>query len=157
MKKIIIMAVLALGVTLAASAQPRAIGGRLGYGLEASYQHNVGQNTNFMEFDLGIGFIGGVNLTGTYNFMIIKPEWTSKGEWGLYAGPAVGASYLWYLNGGTVTVGGQVGLEYTFDFPLQLSVDVRPQIGAVFYSGYAGFYTGGLYGFVPSLSARYRF
>ncbi len=157
MKKIIIIAIMTLAVTLAANAQPKAIGGRLGYGLEASYQHNVGQNANFMEIDLGLGFVGGLQLNGAYNFMIAQPEWTTKGEWGFYAGPSVGAAYLWYVNGGSITVGGQLGLEYTFDFPLQLSVDIRPQIGALFYSGYAGFYMGGLFGFIPCLSVRYRF
>ena len=38
MKKIIILAALMLGIAVAASAQPKAIGGRLGYGLEASYE-----------------------------------------------------------------------------------------------------------------------
>ncbi len=156
MKKIIIIAAMLL-IAIAANAQPRAIGGRLGYGLEASYQHTIGQKANFIEADLGIGFFGGLNLAGSYNFMIAQPEWTTKGEWGFYAGPCVGASYLWYVNGGSVGLGAQVGLEYTFDFPLQLSLDVRPQLGAVFYSGYVGFNMSGLMGFIPSLSVRYRF
>ncbi len=156
MKKIIIIAA-ALLIAIAAEAQPKAIGGRLGYGLEASYQHNVGQNANFMELDLGIGFVGGLNLNGSYNFMIAQPEWTTKGEWGFYAGPCVGVSYLWYLRGGSIGLGGQIGLEYTFDFPLQLSLDLRPQLGVAFYSGYVGFNLSGLLGFVPSLSVRYSF
>ena len=38
MKKYLLIAVLAVA-SLAAYAQPRAIGGRLGYGAEFSYQH----------------------------------------------------------------------------------------------------------------------
>ena len=87
--------------------------------------------------------------------MIAQPGWTPRGEWGFYAGP--GASVGVGFNGGaSIAVAGQVGLEYTFWFPLQLSVDLRPQIGVWLNNG-AGFYTGGLYGFVPCLSVRYRF
>ncbi len=156
MKKIIIVAAILL-VAIAANAQPKAIGGRLGWGLEASYQHNVGQGGNFLEADLGLGFVGGIHLTGIYNFMIAQPEWTTKGTWGFYAGPAIGASFLWYLPGAAVSVGGQLGLEYNFEIPLQLSVDIRPQFGVMFGGGYTGFYAGGLMGFVPCLAVRYRF
>ncbi len=157
MKKIIIIAAALLLTAVAASAQPKAIGGRLGYGLELSYQHNMGQKANFLEADLGIGFLGGLNLNGSYNFMIAQPEWSSKGEWGFYAGPCVGLNYLWYVRGISLGLGGQIGLEYTFDFPLQISLDIRPQLGVGFYSGYVGFYAGGLLGFIPSLSLRYSF
>ena len=46
MKKFIIIAALIMAATVA-YAQPRAIGGRLGSGLEASYQHNAGGSENF--------------------------------------------------------------------------------------------------------------
>ena len=52
MKKIILMAVMVLGFTVAAVAQPRAIGLRAGWGAEASYQHSFG--TNFLQADLGL-------------------------------------------------------------------------------------------------------
>jgi hypothetical protein len=42
MKKIIVIAALMLGFAVAAVAQPRAIGGRLGNGAEVSYQHSLG-------------------------------------------------------------------------------------------------------------------
>ena len=51
MKKIIIAAILALGFTVAASAQPKAIGARFGYGADLSYQHYAG-GANFIEADL---------------------------------------------------------------------------------------------------------
>ena len=47
-----------------------------------------------------------------------------------------------------------VGLEYTFDFPLQLSIDIRPQVGIVMGGGSSAVYIGDL---VPALGIRYRF
>ena len=149
MKKIFLIAALALGFAVAASAQPRAIGVRVGNGGEVSYQHSLGNN--FLEVDggLGLGFDGVFNVgaTGIYNFMIAQPQWTDRGEWGFYAGAgaAVGLSQSLYL-GAT----GQVGLEYTFWFPLQLSIDIRPQLGLV-NSAF------GIWGWYPSLGVRYRF
>ena len=49
MKKIILVAALVLGFAVAASAQPRAIGVRVGNGGEISYQHQLG--SNFLEGD----------------------------------------------------------------------------------------------------------
>lgn len=156
MKKIILLAVAVLGFTVAASAQPRAIGLRLGYGAEVSYQHSLGNN--FVEADLGlIGFGANVNANAVYNFMIAQPQWTDRGEWGFYAGPGLGAGWGMtegnnYFNVGVV---GQVGLEYTFWFPLQLAIDFRPQIGVVMVpKAGAAFYFDS---WCPALSVRYRF
>ena len=154
MKKIIIMAALVLGFAVAASAQPRAIGVRVGNGGEVSYQHSMG--SNFLEVDggLGLGFDGVFNVgaTGIYNFMIAQPSWTPRGEWGFYAGPGAGVGLglgdANYLN---VSAAGMVGLEYSFWFPLQLSIDFRQHIGIGF--GGAGLHT-------PSsvaLGIRYKF
>ncbi len=164
MKKIIILAALIFAAATL-YAQPRAIGGRLGSGLEVSYQHTIGDKANFIEADLGLAFIGlGIDGICAYNFMIAQPDWSSKGQWGFYAGPAANVGYsawggLYYGSYGTghIGVGGQIGLEYTFDFPLQISLDMRPTLGVRFGSGYVGFYSGGLWGFIPSLSLRYRF
>ena len=146
MKKIILVAAMVLGFAVAASAQPRAIGARLSYGAELSYQHTLGQN--FLEADLGLGDFRYLNVAATYNFMIAKPDWTDRGEWGFYAGPgiALGAGKDLF----NVGVAGQVGLEYTFWFPLQLSIDMRPQLGLV------GDHFG-LWGWYPQLGVRYRF
>lgn len=154
MKKIIIIAALALGFAVAASAQPRAIGGRLAYGLEASYQHTV-RGADFVEANLGLFGFGAIDATATYNFMIAQPDWTSRGEWGFYAGPGASLGYG-FNNSFHIAAVGQVGLEYTFWFPLQLYVDLRPQFGVAVHDG-AHFYTGGLFGFVPTIGVRYRF
>jgi hypothetical protein len=132
MKKIIIAAALILGFTIAASAQPRAIGVRLGNGGEISYQHSL--DRNFLEVDggLGLGFDGVFNVgaTGIYNFMIAQPDWTDRGEWGFYAGPGAGVGLaLGEVNYLALSAAGMVGLEYTFWFPLQISIDFRQHVG----------------------------
>ena len=153
MKKIILLAAMVLGFAFAASAQPRALGIRGG---ELSYQHSFGQN--FLEVDGGLGFgygtRGSVNVgaTGIYNFMIAQPQWTDRGEWGFYAGPGATVGLgLGDANYLTLAAAGMVGLEYTFWFPLQLSLDFRQHLGFSF--GEKPLWT-------PSsiaLSVRYRF
>ena len=146
MKKIILVAALVLGFTVAASSQPRAVGIRFAYGAELSYQHNMG--ADFIEADLGLGNFQYLNIAATYNFMIAQPNWTDRGDWGFYAGPGVA------LGAGkdifNVGVAGQVGLEYSFWFPLQLSIDIRPQLGLVGN-------TFGIWGWYPQLGVRYKF
>ena len=128
MKKIILVAALVLGFAVAASAQPRAIGLRGGWGAELSYQH--GFDADFLQADLGLNTFDSVHGSVVYNFMIAQPAWTSRGEWGFYAGPGasvgLGVGEKNYL---TLGAAGMVGLEYTFWFPLQLSIDFRQHIG----------------------------
>ncbi len=163
MKKILFVAIFAIASFAVANAQPRAIGGRLAYGVEASYQHSMG-DTDFVEANLGLFGFSSLNATATYNFMCLQPDWTSKGEWGLYAGPGASVGFGWLTRSFSVAAVGQVGLEYTFWFPLQLSVDLRPQVGVELYGG-EGDSRGGVrfnlaglyYGFIPTLGVRYRF
>ncbi len=155
MKKIILIAAMVLGFAVAASAQPRALGLRLGNGGEVSYQHTVGKD--FVQLDGGLGinlYNGGglfVGATAIYNFMIAQPQWTDRGEWGFYAGPGanvgLGLGSPAHFN---LAAAGMVGLEYTFWFPLQLSIDFRQHLGYEF--GY-GFYAPSSIG----LGVRYRF
>lgn len=151
MKKILTIAVLALGISFAAAAQPRAIGARMGWGFEASYQHTLG--SDFLEADLGLFTFNALQASAIYNFMIAQPAWTDRGEWGFYAGPgaALGIGFYEYSRF-NLAAAGQVGLEYTFWFPLQLSFDIRAQMGASIGHG-SGFY----WGIGPALSVRYRF
>ena len=176
MKKIILIAAMALGFTVtAAAANPvdkatsaienkvggkaRAIGLR---NAEISYQHSYDQN--FVQVDFGfLPVLAGnnsqsLNLTATYNWMLAQPQWTDRGEWGVFAGPGAAVGFDMGFNAKTAGVNiaavGQIGLEYRFWFPLQLSVDFRPQIG---------FHIGGPnsqvihYNFLPALSVRYSF
>ena len=128
MKKIILVAALVLGFAVAASAQPRAIGLRGGWGAELSYQHGFG--ADFLQADLGLNTFDSVHGSVVYNFMIAQPAWTSRGEWGFYAGPGASVGLgLGEANYLTLGAAGMVGLEYTFWFPLQLSLDFRQHVG----------------------------
>lgn len=146
MKKIILIAAMVLGFAVAATAQPRALGvrGTLG-GAQVSYQHNLG-DSNFIDAGIGL-YDTAFSVNGIYNFMLATPAWTNQGTWGIYAGPGatvgLGTDYF------DVAVAGEIGLEYTFEFPLQLSIDVRPQIGLLNGLKFSGFY--------PAFGIRYRF
>ena len=52
MKRLILVVIFAL-FTLAAAAQPRALGVRAGLEYQASYQHSVSGKGDFLEVDLG--------------------------------------------------------------------------------------------------------
>ena len=163
MKKIILIAALALGFAVAATAEnpiekkfggkTRALGLRGGYGFELSYQHSLGEN--FVEADLGLWGFNTLNAVATYNWMLAQPQWTSRGDWGFYAGPGVAVGFDFNSATAGLNVGavGQIGLEYTFWFPLQLSIDIRPQLGVHIGNGDL-FHVSGFY---PTLAARYRF
>ena len=163
MKKIILIAALALGFAVAATAgnpiekkfggKTRTLGLRGGYGFELSYQHSLGEN--FVEADLGLWGFNTLNAVATYNWMLAQPQWTSRGDWGFYAGPGVAVGFDFNSATAGVNVGavGQIGLEYTFWFPLQLSIDIRPQLGVHIGNGDL-FHVSGFY---PTLAARYRF
>ena len=166
MKKTIVLLIAALGLAVAAYAQPKALGLRSGYGrffgAEASYEHIVGPGENFIEADLGV-FGQGFKATGTYNFVFAQPAWTSRGDWAWYAGPGAVLGYVPYYynpdpphrydNVFMFGIVGQIGLEYTFWFPLQLAVDVRPVLAIAD----GRIYEDGVYGFFPTLAVRYHF
>ena len=189
MKKILTFIIIAFAAANV-YAQPRAMGARFGAtGLEADYQHEIKRN-QFIEGNLGLDFGAlahgkpGVKATATYNFIWARPAWTDRGYWAIYAGPGITLGHtnddvhykapdrvniISYLdNGFMLGICGQVGLEYTFWFPLQLSVDLRPVIGMHINNGYTdkkgniygprvGLYDNGLLGFCPSIAIRYRF
>ena len=192
MKRFIISIAILLGVALAVSAQPKSVGLRLGgTGLDATYQHYMGKD-RFAEGNLGLDFgynangNVGVKLTAIYNIVWARPAWTEQGSWALYAGPGLSIGFVddqvpyeiadvisgYYDNGFMLAIAGQVGLEYSFDFPLCLSIDIRPYIGMhindgrfrvpntdtiVRYESKIGFYDNGLLGLTPTISVRYRF
>lgn len=141
MKKTILFVISLLMFSFATLAQPKAIGLRMGYNMEASYQHNIG-SVGFLQLDAG-SFSGfrGFAVSPTFNFVFSEPNWTSKGEWQWYAGPGISTGYFigWnnpilhnlsgrYGNYYYLGLSGMLGLSYTFWFPLQLSVDFRPTI-----------------------------
>jgi len=176
MKKYLILFFALLFGAAVANAQPRALGFRFGWGFEASYQHTI--NKGFIEGDFGVDFydtkIPGFKATAVYDFLL-NPDITitDRGSWQFYAGPGISFGHIadvvnYYdphvsLNGTMVGLVAQVGVDYTFWFPLQLALDLRPVFGmhvndrTEVFERHSEFYNYGLYGFIPSLSVRYRF
>lgn len=142
MKKLIIILAAVLCFATAANAQSRALGIRATYGAELSYQHDLGGN--FLEGDLG-WFNDGFYLTGIYDFIL-----GSEGNFNFYAGPGAALGF-WNVDGDSginLGIAGQLGMEYNFNLPLQLSLDWRP----VFNFVHGGFGWQGV-----ALGIRYRF
>ena len=162
MKKLLLTLALVVCAFIYVDAQPRAIGANIGYGLSVSYQHDLGA-ANFLDVNVDLPFFTGIGATVTYDW--VDPfnapvPWNEKGSWNWYLG--VGGSGGMYglftnaYNSAYVGVAGHVGIAYDFWFPLQLSVDYRPNIGVWFHENGVGFNAGGLYSGI-TLGVRYRF
>lgn len=150
MKKILAVMFAALAFTLAANAQPKAIGLRAGNGAEISYQHYLG-GANFVEADLGF-MSDGFRATGLYDFHL-----GSSGNFNFYAGPGASLGFANWVDGEgnartsfQLAIAGQVGAEFVIPgAPINISLDWRP---AVYLTGHSWF---GWDGF--ALGIRYRF
>lgn len=150
MRKIVFAIALLATVFCTTNAQVdgNAIGVRFGYGGEISYQHALG-SSNRLELDLGTSHWGnnvwGLNATGIYQWVWDLSGLADGFNWYAGVGGSVGSV------GSSLGLGvvGQVGIEYNFNIPLQLSLDYRP----VFYilpnvgGGYDGI----------CLAVRYKF
>lgn len=141
MKNKFLLLVVTLGFGLNVAAQEiskNAIGLRIGdndgFGGEISFQRALGNN-NRLELDLGIrsgNNYDGFKLTGLYQWV-----WQLEGDFNWYAGAGGGIGNYSYelptpLKDESETflfAAGNVGIEYDFDIPIQLSLDVRPEIG----------------------------
>lgn len=100
-------------------------------------------------------------------------SWSKRGEWHWYLGVGAAGGYGWHgaaydknlgvagadRNWGWVGGAVRAGIEYTFWFPLQLSLDYRPTVGAGLIDVPNDKIMTGCYWDVLSLglSARYRF
>lgn len=139
MKKILLSVVACAGIAFSGLAQEgisqNAIGLRFshndGFGPEITYQRLLNSG-NRLELDLGWrqnNDVDAFKLTGLYQWV-----WNIEGGFHWYAG--VGASvgsWKWEYgpysdSGAIVSVNGNIGVEYNFDFPLQVFVDFRPEI-----------------------------
>lgn len=131
MKKTLSILIALILCTFVASAQPRAIGARLGGSAEFSYQLGTIAD-DFMEFDLGLSFLNnnnGFHVSGIYDFVFANVD-----RLNFYAGP--GAQLGVWNNVGddnkihssfNVAVCGQLGAELAFrHVPINLSLDWRP-------------------------------
>lgn len=154
MKKLIFTVALILSIVSAANAQVNGkaiglrFGGVSGYGAEISYQHPLG-NANRLEVDLGLNHYG-FGLNGVYQWVWDLSALAPGFNW--YAGVGGGLGAYNYNNTNSafgIGVLGQVGIEYNFTIPLQLSFDYRPGIYIIpsVYGAYDGI----------CFSARYRF
>jgi hypothetical protein len=176
MKRLALLSVILMATCVVAMAQPRAIGGRIAWGIGPSYQHGFGEK-NMLQADLDVAGFFAIQGTVTYNWIFPINSWTGPGSWNWYAGVGGGAGYAWWgdwvratgrgyhgwggFRGwgcGFVGVAGMIGVEYNFKFPLQLSFDWRPVIGPSFYrGGGVDFYYSGLVSGAIALGIRYKF
>lgn len=154
--------ILSSSIITAQEISENAIGLRFGdndgFGVEANYQRSIGSNNNRLEFGLGLRNNDDFNafkLVGLYEWL-----WNIDGGFNWYAGPGVGVGQYnakddRFDNGVLLDdetfafIAGVAGIEYNFDFPLLLSLDVRPEFGF-------GDYRDDL-DFDIALSARYKF
>jgi opacity protein-like surface antigen len=131
MKKVALSLLFVLSLMGAVQAQDisKAIGIRAGAGAEISYQHPL-SDANRLEADLGLGGWGehgGFLLSGLYHWVF---NINNGLNW--YVGPGLQLGSVYYEsdnkweNGLGIGIAGQIGIEYNFDFPLQLSLDYRP-------------------------------
>ena len=160
MKKLLLSTTMLFGFMFCANAQnisENALGLRLGtndgFGSEITYQRKLSSN-NRLELDLGWrngNNVDAIKLTGLYTWV-----WNIDQGFNWYAGFGGGlGSWNTNVNGykdnGTFAyAAGDIGIEYNFDFPLQISLDLRPEIGG------HGYYENN-YGSDIALGLRYKF
>lgn len=114
-------------------------GGGDGVGTEISYQQFIG-GPNRLEFDLGIyndGWNDGFKATVLYQWM---HPLVDGFDWYVGAGGGIGSRDIDNNHpvfddddgeGMFIDAAGVLGLEYNFPIPLQLSLDLRPEIGLI--------------------------
>ncbi|MBF02508.1 MAG: hypothetical protein CMP76_04345 [Flavobacterium sp.] len=140
MRKLILTAFMLVGLAFSSQAQDiskNALGLRLGdndgFGGEISYQRGLSDN-NRLEFDLGwrnSNHVDAFKLVGLYQWV-----WNIEDGFNWYAGVGAGVG-SWSIDekyygvkdsGSYFLAAGDIGIEYNFDFPLQLSLDFRPEL-----------------------------
>ena len=116
----------------AQSISKNALGLRLGdndgFGGEISYQRYI-QNNDRLEFDLGwrnSHDVDAFKLVGLYQWVM---PIDGGFHWYVGAGAGLGQFDSRVDNGTFALVAGDIGIEYDFDFPLLLSLDIRPELG----------------------------
>ncbi|MCL2436227.1 MAG: hypothetical protein FWD09_08865 [Lentimicrobiaceae bacterium] len=160
MKKLSLLVIFLIATCTVSMAQPRAVGGRLGWSFGPSYQHQIGEK-NMIQTDVDvIGWgLWGIQGTATFNWIIPLVS-ANAGNLNLYPGVGLGVGFEWWrrnyvyhwsyppymydpwplphhLGRGTfVGIAGMIGLEWNFKFPLQLAFEYRPVIGPKFYRTY---------------------
>ncbi len=162
MRKCILTVAMLIGLAWSTQAQDiskNALGLRLGdndgFGGEVSYQRGLSKN-NRLEFDLGwrnSKNVDAIKLAGLYQWV-----WNIDGGFNWYAGAGGGLGSWRYDtkeysdSGAIIFAAGDIGIEYVFDIPLQVSLDFRPEI----YFNTEG-YRDDNFGPDVALGVRYRF
>lgn len=161
MKKTILFASMLLGLTFGVQAQnisKNALGLRIGdndgFGGEISYQRKLAKN-NRLEFDLGLR--GNTDENALKLAALYQWVWNIEKGFYWYAGAGAGVGSWSYkrddaLNQNFVFVAGDLGIEYNFDIPLQVSLDFRPELYINSNS-----YRSNNFGPDLALAIRYRF
>lgn len=141
MKKALLILVAALALATAASAQQKAIGIRTGFdpfsaslsGIEASFQYGL-SDANRLEFDAGWSSLGHENATNLYVAGMYHWKWNIVDKLDWFVGPGIVLT-MYDLGDNIPDYGGlglgicgQVGVQYTFDFPLTVGLDTRPML-----------------------------
>lgn len=157
MKKLFVCSFFLLGFysVSAQSLSKNALGLRLGsnrgFGTEISYQMKI-NSENRAEFNLGwrsSNYGNAMKLNGLYQWV-----WPIEQGFNWYAGVGGGlgtfSSSATNYNGTFLFAAGVIGIEYNFDFPLQASLDLRPEIGG------NGYFENN-YGTDIALGLRYKF
>lgn len=156
MKRFLFITALMLSVVTFANAQPRTIGGRIGHGIEFTYQHQLG--SNMVNLQAGLPFMNGFGIEGvcTYDWIFPITSWQEEGSWNWYAGVGGGVG-MWGFDDPYAYFGvaGRIGVEYNFWFPMQISLDWSPVVGPSFNHGNAYFNYWGMSS--VGLSFRYIF
>ncbi len=141
-----VLFLMSTGGLFAQRISDHALGLRLGdsdgFGAEISYQKSIASD-NRLEFDLGwrdSRNYDAFKLTGVFHW--VRPL---DGNFNWYYGVGGGLGNVDFApdyatddNGGLfVFAAGDIGVEYNFDIPLLLSLDFRPELGLVGYSGFS--------------------
>ena len=155
MKKCVFMLALVAGIIGGLNAQVKgnAIGLRManeGSGGELSFHTGLGK-ANRLELDLGLNHWddkwnnthSGYELTGVYQWVGGLNQIATGLNWYVGLGGTLGT----YTSNFGLGVVGQLGLEYNFNIPLQISLDWRPTLFNSYYTNYGS----------NGLSIRYRF
>lgn len=149
----ILFGFIANGQNISENALGLRLGSNNGFGSEISYQRKLSSN-NRLELDLGWrsnNNISATKLSGLYQWV-----WNIDQEFNWYAGVGGGlgswntANTIYKDSGTFLYVAGTIGIEYNFDIPLQISLDLRPELGG------HGYYENN-FGTDLALGIRYKF
>ena len=153
MKKLIVIVLSILTISAVASAQPKAVGLRGGYGAQLSYEHfSNAFGGDFLEFEVGLSSFNALHAEALVNYALAG---NAGAGFCFYAGYGAAAGFNFGENAGiNVAAAAQVGIEYTFPVPVQISLDIRPMLGiTTAVEKGAGLYLG----YYPAFGIRYAF